>query len=106
VAIENAQENIVLNGVDSVVKIEFGSMEKVTSFGYYDVVVSNLIQDEIFNLFESFIRALRPGGTLILSGILQEQEREFQRFLKLKNPQGYLVTRMNEWICCRVTKAK
>ncbi len=105
-AIENARENIVINGVDKVVTIEFGSMEKVTKIGYYDIVISNLIKDEIFNLFESFIRALRPGGTLILSGILKEQEKEFQRFLKMKNPQGYLVTGMNEWICCRVTKAK
>lgn len=106
VAIENAQENIAINKVADTVTVEFGSMEKVRKFGHYDVVVSNLIKDEIFNLFESFIRALRPGGTLILSGILKEQEKEFQSFLKLKNPQGFLVTRMNEWICCRVTKAK
>ncbi len=106
VAIENAEENIALNGVGNTVRVEFGSMEKVSRHGYYDIVISNLIKDEIFNLFESFMRALRPGGTLILSGILLEQEEEFQRFLKLKNPQGYLVSRMNEWICCRVTKAK
>jgi ribosomal protein L11 methyltransferase len=104
-AIENAQENIVLNKVDNVVQIQFGSMDKVTRIGHYDLVVSNLIKDEIFNLYENFMRALKPGGILILSGILSDQESEFRNFVKLKNPHGYLVTRKNEWICCRVTKA-
>ncbi len=104
-AIENAKENIVHNRVDNVVQIEFGSMDKVSRVAYYDVVVSNLIRDEIYNLYENFMRCLKSQGVLILSGILTEQETEFQNFLELKSSHGYQVTRMNEWICCRVTKA-
>lgn len=104
-AIENAQENLALNDVTDRVTIQFGSMEKVNLIGYYDVVVSNLIKDEIYNLFENFMRCLRPGGTLILSGILIEQEEEFVKFLKLKNTQGNQISRKNDWICCRVIKA-
>jgi ribosomal protein L11 methyltransferase len=104
-ALDNARENVVNNHVDDVVQIQFGSMDKVTRTGYYDVVVSNLIKDDIYNLYENFVRCLKPGGVLILSGILTEQEQEFQNFLTLKSPQDCLVTRKNEWICCRVTKA-
>ncbi len=104
-AIENARENIVLNGASDIVKIQFGSMEKVTAAGYYDLVVSNLIKDEIFNLFENFMRSLRSGGIMILSGILTDQEAEFLNFLSLKSVRGNLITRRNEWICCRVIKA-
>ncbi len=104
-AIENAQENIALNGVSDRVTIQFGSMDKVTLIGYYDVVVSNLIKDEIYNLFENFMRCLKPGGILILSGILIEQEEEFVNFLRLKSTQGNQITRKNDWICCRVVKA-
>jgi ribosomal protein L11 methyltransferase len=104
-AIDNAKENIVHNNVQDIVKVQFGSMDKITQIAYYDVVVSNLIKDEIFNLYENFMRCLKPEGILILSGILTEQEEEFQGFIKLKNPHGYLVTRKNEWICCRVVKA-
>lgn len=104
-AIENAKENIVHNKVDNVVQIKFGSMDKITKIGYYDIVVSNLIKEGIFNLYENFVRSLKPGGILILSGILLEQEKEFSDFLALKNPPDCLLTRKNDWICCRVTKA-
>jgi len=104
-AIDNAKENVIHNDVSNVVDIQFGSMDKVTQIAFYDVVVSNLIKDEIYNLYENFMRCLKPDGVLILSGILIEQEEEFQGFLQLKNPGSYLVTRKNEWICCRVTKA-
>ncbi|MGB5138217.1 MAG: 50S ribosomal protein L11 methyltransferase [Candidatus Zixiibacteriota bacterium] len=104
-AIENAQENIELNQVSDRVTIKFGSMEKVNLIGYYDIVVSNLIKDEIYNLFENFMRCLKPGGILILSGILIEQEEEFVNFLKLKSITGNEITRKNDWICCRVIKA-
>ncbi|MCX6831244.1 MAG: 50S ribosomal protein L11 methyltransferase [candidate division Zixibacteria bacterium] len=104
-AIDNAKENVVHNNVQDVVKVQFGSMDRITQIAYYDVVVSNLIKDEIFNLYENFMRCLKPEGILILSGILTEQEEEFHGFLKLKNPHGCLVTRKTEWICCRVTKA-
>jgi ribosomal protein L11 methyltransferase len=104
-AIDNAKENVVHNNVQDIVDVHFGSMDKITQIAYYDVVVSNLIKDEIFNLYENFMRCLKPEGILILSGILIEQEEEFQAFLKLKNPHGCLMTRKNEWICCRVVKA-
>lgn len=104
-AIENARENVVINQVDPIVQIQFGSMEKVNRSGYYDVVVSNLIKDEIYNLFENFMRSLKTGGVMILSGILTDQEAEFLNFLSLKRVRGNLITRKNEWICCRVIKA-
>ncbi len=104
-AIENAQENVVINGVADRVRVQFGSMEKVNRIGYYDIVVSNLIKDEIYNLFENFMRCLKSGGVLILSGILTDQEAEFVSFLGMKNVRGNLITRKDEWICCRVVKA-
>jgi ribosomal protein L11 methyltransferase len=105
VAIDNAKENAVHNSAQDIVTVQFGSMDRVTQIAHYDVVVSNLIKDEIFNLYENFMRCLKPEGILILSGILIEQEEEFQGFLRLKKPHGCLVTRKNEWICCRVVKA-
>lgn len=104
-AIDNAKENIIHNGVQDIVQVQFGSMDRVSRIAYYDIVVSNLIKDEIYNLYENFMRCLKTEGILILSGILTEQEEEFLQFLKLKNPHGCLVTRKNEWICCRVAKA-
>lgn len=103
-AIENAQENIQLNGVADRVTIQFGSMEKIHLAGFYDIVVSNLIKDEIYNLFENFMRCLKPGGILILSGILIEQEEEFVNFLRMKGTPGNQIARKNDWICCRVIK--
>lgn len=105
VAIDNAKENVVHNHAQDIVKVQFGSMDRITQIAYYDVVVSNLIKDEIFNLYENFMRCLKPEGILILSGILIEQEEEFLGFLRLKNVKDHFVTRKNEWIGCRVVKA-
>lgn len=98
-AVENARENAALNAVDDVITIEFGSMHRVESRNHYDVVVSNLIRDGIFELFDDFVRAARPGGLMILSGILSNQINEMKRFFERKGYSDFEITTKNEWVC-------
>jgi len=98
-AVENARENIKLNMVDDKITIEYGSMQRVRLRNHYDVVVSNLIKDGILELFDDFVQAAKPGGTVILSGVLSDQVDEMNRFFERKGYSDFVTTDRNEWVC-------
>jgi ribosomal protein L11 methyltransferase len=98
-SIQNARENLVLNGVSSVADCRVGSMEQVDRIDYYDVVVSNLIKDGIIELFDRFASAVRDGGNLILSGILKTQVDDMSDFFDKMGYRKRRVTELGEWVC-------
>ncbi len=75
VAVRSARENADRNGVGSVVRIEQGSVGEGQPFqGEYDLVVANIIARVLIELASSLARVVRPGGTLILGGIIDSKE--------------------------------
>src|SRR3954468_4551477 len=72
VAVRSARENADRNGVGAVVHIEQGSVGD--GQGEYDLVVANIIARILIELASSLARAVRPGGTLILGGIIDTKE--------------------------------
>jgi ribosomal protein L11 methyltransferase len=69
-----ARENIRLN--DSVlVEVPELNLEEIE--GTYDLVLANIIDGVLLGLKDDLFRVLKPGGTLILSGILTEREGAF-----------------------------
>ena len=42
--------------------------------GEYDVVVANIIARILIELASSLVKAVRPGGTLVLGGIIDVKE--------------------------------
>jgi len=101
-SIENAEENIILNGVAKQVSVKCGSMELVDKSDYYDIVVSNLIKDGIVELYDDFLKAVKSGGLIILSGILTNQLDFFDEFLRSKSCPDFDVTTLGEWACIEV----
>jgi ribosomal protein L11 methyltransferase len=71
----NARENLALNGVEGQVRLEeaFADAELMTRLGTFDLVLANILSSVIRPLLPSFRTALRPGGRLIVSGILREE---------------------------------
>jgi ribosomal protein L11 methyltransferase len=75
-AVEVAVENAKLNGVAALCRF-------VTSIGLqvpelatrapYDLIVANILAGPLMELSESFAAAMRPGGRVLLSGLLVEQ---------------------------------
>lgn len=98
-AVENARENVAINGLDDIITIRYGSMQKVTNENYYDLVVSNLIRDGIIELFDRFEASAKPGGIIILSGILTNQIDEMSAFFKRRGYSDVDITTLNEWAC-------
>jgi ribosomal protein L11 methyltransferase len=75
VAVRSARENADRNGVGTVVRIEQGSVGDKEPFqGEYDLVVANIIARILIELASSLAKAVRPGGTLILGGIIDVKE--------------------------------
>jgi ribosomal protein L11 methyltransferase len=79
VAVEVAAANVALNGAR-------GRIRMVTAKGLdhprlrdlqpYDLVVANILAGPLIGLAPRLSRAVRPGGFLVLSGLLGEQARE------------------------------
>ena len=71
VSVENSRENAANNGVAFDALWE-GSVNQRTLV--YDVVIANIVADVLVMLAPQLKAALKPGGTLILSGILDKYE--------------------------------
>jgi ribosomal protein L11 methyltransferase len=98
VAVEAARENAAINGVSEVMEVRMATLEGADGepfmplpdgldtlgeeIGVFDVVVANIIARVIAQLAPSLVRAVRPGGTLIASGIIAERRAEAEEPLR------------------------
>jgi ribosomal protein L11 methyltransferase len=71
-AVRNARGNARQNDVADCVVVREGSVEQVPDT-HYDLVTANLTRRVVMNLLSDLAGLLPPGGTLLLSGILQSQ---------------------------------
>jgi ribosomal protein L11 methyltransferase len=92
VAVEAVCANAAVNGVEEHIKARLATLEGAAGepyaplppglkvlgaeIGTYDVVLANIIARVIGQLAPALVRATRPGGTLIASGIIEERRAE------------------------------
>ena len=74
-AIEVARENAVINQLAEEIEIEVNKLSAYAGQDF-DLVVANLTADVIVSLAPDFPTVMKPGATLIVSGILHEQEHD------------------------------
>ncbi len=72
IAVETAEENIAKNGVANAITLGCHGIDEVT--GQYDIVLANILANILIDISEQLTKAVKPGGELILSGILDEQK--------------------------------
>lgn len=75
VAVEVSKENVELNGVSDVVKIQSGDLTKGIDYKA-DVVVANLMADLVMMLSCDVAKHLKGKGVFISSGILVEKKEK------------------------------
>ena len=78
VAVKVARENVRLNGVARLVRtlVATGLNHAAIEAGApYDLIVANILAGPLVTLAPAIARHLAPGGTVILSGLLIEQQR-------------------------------
>ncbi|MDL2314237.1 50S ribosomal protein L11 methyltransferase [Desulfovibrio sp. OttesenSCG-928-C14] len=101
-AVDNARENWRINQAlakrraePAALTIRRGSLEAVAG-GPFDLVMANILAEPLRNMAPALIREVRPGGCLILSGILDTQaESVASAYAALGSPE---IHRQDEWV--------
>ncbi len=103
VAVDAAQSNVTANGFDSVITVRQGSVDIAANSERFDVVIANIIANVIIDLAPKLAASVRPGGTLIGSGILDIRIDPVRVALE---PLGFVIEQVleqSDWraIVCR-----
>ncbi|MFK8138303.1 MAG: 50S ribosomal protein L11 methyltransferase [Bdellovibrionales bacterium] len=72
---EVARLNFIKNEVEN---IELPDIQIEEIEQKFDMLIANIIDGVLINIKEELIRCLLPGGTLLLTGILEERDENFQ----------------------------
>lgn len=75
-AVDVARENAELNGVANFCRFFVSAgldTDELRGPAPYDLIVANILAGPLVELSESFAAAVRPGGRVLLSGLLVEQ---------------------------------
>ena len=70
-----AKSNIQRNGLHDVIQLRIPS-ERSTSSGCVDLVIANIVASVHVQLMSTYAHLVRPGGSVILSGVLDERLHE------------------------------
>lgn len=79
VAVDVAAANVTANGLEGrVLCLEAAGLDhpKLVESGPYDLIFANILKGPLIALADDITNSLRPGGRVILSGILNEQADE------------------------------
>ena len=96
-SIENARENILLNGVADRVTVIAGELALVEPEPA-EIVLANIISGLIISHLPRFRSFLSPGGVAVFSGLLAEEEDSFLGHLRREWFSIRAVERCEEWI--------
>ena len=76
-----AQANVQSNGVQDLVAVEYGSLDKATE--EFELVLVNILARVIIQLADQgLVDRVRPTGLMIVAGIIEEQEAEVTAALR------------------------
>jgi ribosomal protein L11 methyltransferase len=102
-AIENARDNIELNGLSEKISVSTRSINEFS--GPYDLILANVYGEVLMNLAPTITKLSKEGTTAILSGIT---EIVWDQVWEVYGSQyGWqLVSEQNDggWICARLTR--
>ncbi len=89
-----ARENFQLNGAS--VKMDGSQVEQIEN--QYDVVVANIIDGVLVRIQDALISRVKPGGWLVMSGIISEREPDFLSGFKLPEGSTWERRQLGDWL--------
>jgi ribosomal protein L11 methyltransferase len=102
-SLDNGKENTKRNNVDQQVQIRIGSLDVVPEDNF-TIVLANIVRNTILALLDGLLLKLKPGGHLLLSGLLLRDKEIIERALEEQNIEILSVINENEWIAFAVVK--
>ncbi|KAA3632751.1 MAG: 50S ribosomal protein L11 methyltransferase [Calditrichaeota bacterium] len=97
VSVENCFENFEMNDVACDYEVLHGSIELCESDEPYDYVCANIIKSTILTMLDKLNSLTKSGGTLVLSGLLDDDVEEIEEHLLKIGLSDYEVLADNEW---------
>jgi ribosomal protein L11 methyltransferase len=80
------------------------TLQDQVGYDKYDVIVSNILADIIIGMAEQLKNALKPGGYLITSGIINFKEEEVKAALEAAGLRVVEINVQGEWVNITATK--
>ena len=103
---KTAIENVSINNVEDQIDIkESSTMQDTTLHGQFDLVVANIYPKVIIDLARDMKRMLRDRGTLVLSGITRNKEKDVRDHLHQLDFLQETVTYQGDWVSISVVKS-
>lgn len=96
-SILNATENVTANGLSNSVRVLDISLADLAEDDF-DIITANITLATIFDLLPEMLKRLKPSGTLLLSGLLKDDENVLNG--ELVNRGLNVTTKLieNEWL--------
>ena len=103
------ESNVRANGAQDRIRAARGSVGDAWPFAEpaagFDVAVANIIARVIVELAGHLVAALKPGGRLVVSGIIEERELEVLDALGACGAHVERVRAMGDWRCIEAVRA-
>ncbi len=96
-AVDNTNENFVINKVKAPHDVVLGSLEQCENDEPYGFVVANIIKSVILPRIPQLAALVATGGTMILSGLLEPDLPEVSAALSETGLDNYETVNENEW---------
>jgi ribosomal protein L11 methyltransferase len=100
-AVVVAQRNLEINGVQQSVTVRHGDLAGVD--GTFDVVLANILAPVLCDLAGELAAHMNPGASLVVSGLLVDQEEEVRRALTAAGVEISNRRSDGEWVALEAT---
>lgn len=97
-SITNTTENLERNGVE---KIELKKVDDAKGNKEYDVILANINKNIILENMDALVSQLKRGGSILFSGLLEEDETDIMNAVKSYPLNHIKKTSRNNWIALR-----
>jgi ribosomal protein L11 methyltransferase len=94
-SITNAKENFDANHMEKILLRQSDNLEGVVPA---DIILANINKHIIISFLPELVRLLKPGGSLVLSGLLKEDEKDILVHMETLNLLKHKGSVMGEWI--------
>ncbi|RJE84887.1 50S ribosomal protein L11 methyltransferase [Paracoccus onubensis] len=108
IAVDTASANVIANGLDGrVICIEAVGFDHPTleEAAPFDLVLANILKQPLIDLSPDMARSVKPGGKIILSGILTDQGPDV---IDAYRNAGFTLDRrddLGEWVTLTMTRS-
>lgn len=97
-SIDNARENCEVNGCK---KIELQLASHPDTENKFEIILANINKNIILQFMQSLSQQLLPGGVLLLSGLLEEDEDDIKKAAINYSLQFIHTIKRDKWICMK-----